>query len=679
MTEADHTRVLCMEDDPGVARLFQRYLERAGYIVDLAHDGQEGLAMTDVNVYDVVIIDHLMPGHTGLEVIRTLGERDALPPTIMVTGAGDEETAVEAMKLGADDYLVKDVDGGYLSLLPTVIERVLEKRELVEEREQALQALRESERQYRMLVETTGDAIFLHDERGRITFVNQAALSFSGFTEDEVLGQSIVDFLPPDEQARLAERQEKRLAGDREEYVYEAAFLNQAGKRVEVNVRSTPILEGDAFKGELIVARDITALKEMEEQLQRQEHLATLGQLASGIAHSFRNLLSTIILYAEMDLRNSDLPPRVSQNLATILKESQRASDLVQQILDFSSQAMIRREPVELAALLRDLTTEWLSTMPEDIDVTLSCETRPDGSPIIASVDAPRLRQALTNLATNARDAMPRGGELRVELSSIHLGPDETLPTTDKPSLSVPPHVGRIEGGTWVHLTISDTGIGMTESVRSRLFTPFFTTKDVDRGTGLGLPQVYGIVRQHEGAIDVETAPGEGTIFTIYLPLHGEEMSDDDRSSAPAKAEASSGEDAGRRGTIILLVADRDRTQRLGEQTLRSLGYRVAIASNGREALALCQSPRWSSRKGDRVAVAVVDLDTPGVEAATFVEDLQRARPGIDALAMTKTLSPGAEEHFLREVGFAGVVPKPLEPDQLLQALQGVLGQVWSA
>jgi PAS domain S-box-containing protein len=676
MTEVDQIRVLCMEDDPGVARLFQRYLERAGYLVDLAPDGQEGLTMVDTNAYDVVIIDHLMPGRTGLEVIRTLAERGALPPTVMVTGAGDEKTAVEAMKLGADDYLVKDVDGGYLSLLPSVIDRVLEKRELVAEKRKALEALRQSEHQYRMLVETTGDAIFLHDEMGRITFVNQAALSFSGFSEDEVLGRSIVDFLPSDEQVRLARRRERRLAGDREEYVYEAAFINREGKRVDVNVRSSPVFEGDRFKGELIVARDLSALKEMEDQLQRQEHLATLGQLASGIAHSFRNVLNTIILYAEMDLRNPDLPPRVSRNLGTVLKESRRASDLVQQILDFSSQAMIQREPVELAALLRDLTAEWRATMPEEIDIILRHEPRADGSPIMASVDGPRLRQALTNLATNARDAMPRGGELGVELSSIRLAPGETLPTTDKPSLSVPPQVGRIDGGTWVRLAVSDTGTGMTESVRSRLFTPFFTTKDVDRGTGLGLAQAYGIVRQHDGALDVETALGEGTTFTIYLPLHAEEERDDDGPRARGTVGASSGDDEGRRDATILLVVGQREARRRDEQALRSLGYRVAVACNGREALALCQSPRWSARKRDRVAAAVVDLETPGVDAATFVKDLRKARPGIDVLAMSDALSRGTEERLLREAGFAGVMPKPLARDQLGKALQDVLGQI---
>ncbi len=697
MTESTNLHILCMEDDRGEARLFQKHLERAGYRVDLAYDGEEGLAMLDAGPYDVVIIDHLMPGCTGLEVLRTLAERGPLPPTVMVTGAGDERTAVEAMKLGADDYLVKDVGGGHLSLLTTIIERVRDKRRLVREREEALDALRESERQYRTLVETTGDIILLHDEEGRITFVNQAGLAFSGSTEQEVLGRSIADFLPPGERAGFYERRSRRLASDRDDHLYETAFVGPgyehiptgeiAHKRIKVSVHSTPIIEDGAYKGSLIAARDITELKKMEEQLQLQERLTALGQLASGIAHSFRNSLNTMMLYAEMDLRRPDLPPEVAGNLRVILQECHRASDLVQQILDFSSAAMIERKPVDLTALVRDLIADLRPTMPEDIEISLTCEPDAITGALTASVDPARLRQALTNLATNARDAMPQGGELRFGLSSVRLMADKAPSpgslrlggSAGNPEASVPPTpsppAGGIRGGEtehWIRLTVSDTGTGMTEEVRSHLFSPFFTTKDIDQGTGLGLSQAYGIVRQHNGTIDVATELGKGTTFTIYLPGHGWRSPPrwGGTKGGPAQQRPSSRDGEGRQRTSILLVADQEQSRHVGERTLASLGYRVLIARNAREALAMCQSPRWTSRRADRVALVLVDLDTPDVKMERLARDLKNARPGIKVLAVTGDDLRDEDRHALLEAGFAGVVQRPFEPDEVARMLR---------
>jgi PAS domain S-box-containing protein len=663
MTEKTKLHILCIEDDRGEARLFQKHLERAGHRVDLAYDGQEGLAKLEAGAYDAVVIDHLMPGCTGLEVLHTLDERGPLPPTIMVTGAGDERTAVEAMKLGADDYLVKDVGGGHLSLLPTIIDRVREKRQLIKERQEALDALRESERLYRTLVETTADAIVLHDEEGRITFANRAALALSDLTEEEVLGQSIDAFMRPDERADMVERRESRLAGDREDHLYEVGFANGEGKRVEVNVQSTPIFDGETFQGELIVARDVTELRHVQRRVQRQEQLTALGQMASGIAHSFRNLLNTIILYAELDLRRSDLPAGVAKNLQTILHESQRASDLVQQILDFSSRAMIRRETVDLAALIRDLLADLRPEMPDNIEISLTCEPQAAAGTFTASADPARLRQALTNLATNARDAMPHGGELRFELSSVRLTSDGTLPVADAASLPSPPEGGRARGGEWIRLAISDTGTGMTEEVRSHLFSPFFTTKDIDRGTGMGLSQVYGIVRQHGGAIDVETELGRGTTFTIYLPTH------DAAAEAEGAGPATRPEEAEQQQTVLLVALD-EQSRQVGESMLASLGYRVLVARNAKEALALCQSPRWVAHGAERVALALVDLEMPGVETERWPKDLKRAQPGIEVLGMTSEPLEEAEHQALREAGFAGVVRRPFEPDQVAWTLR---------
>jgi PAS domain S-box-containing protein len=253
--------------------------------------------------------------------------------------------------------------------------------------------------------------------------------------------------------------------------------------------------------------QDVTERRMIEQQLRRQERLATVGQLAAGIAHDFRNLLSTIILYAQLPMMDEELPPQLHQHLRTIVDESYKASDLVQQLLDFASQAIIERQPLDLVALVEDVLGVLKRTIPEHIHFIVEIEEARPGAYTVA-VDPGRIQQALTNLTLNARDAMPEGGDLRVTIARLHVSEGSTPP------------VAEMAPGDWVRLTVSDTGVGMTEDVQAHLFEPFFTTKEVGEGTGLGLAQVFGIVRQHEGHIDVETAPGDGTTFNLYLPAH---------------------------------------------------------------------------------------------------------------------------------------------------------------
>lgn len=656
------TRILCIEDNPGVARLFQRHLERAGYSVELAHDGGDGLAKLEASPYDVVVVDHVMPGMTGLDVLRTLVDTDALPPTVMVTGAGDEATAVAAMKLGADDYLVKDVDGGYLRLLPSIIDRVLEKRRLVEERRKAVDALRRSERLYRTVVENTSDIILLQDEAWRIAFINEAGLAFTGFEAADLLGRPVAEFLPPDIRAAHLERRQRRLAGDRGSFAYDSAFINGAGRRVEVTVRATPVIVDGGYQGELLVARNTTEIQAMRERLEKQDRLAALGQLTSGVAHSFRNLLNTIILHAEMDLRKPGLPSDVACNLRTILKESQRASDLVQQMLDFSSRAMITREPVELGPFVAAFVEDLGGRVPNDVRVSLVQELSSGDEPLVASVDRSRLRQALTNLADNALDAMPHGGELYFELSRVELGPDEAPPEEEMPPLFGGPGASAPAGGAWIRIAVSDTGTGMTEDVRSQVFSPFFTTKDVDQGIGLGLSQVYGIVRQHGGTIHVQTAPGEGSTFTIHLPAH---------LTAPSADGAARRSDARRRRQLqtVLLAAEDAEARDAGERALTALGYPVLTAHSAREALAMCQKPRWAGAGPHRIGMVLLDLGLLSISPQSAVRAFKRDSPTVRIVGLTEAdLSDGDRETLL-DAGFVEIVDPSFQEAELAEAL----------
>jgi len=267
MAESKPIRILCMEDDPGLARLFQRRLEREGYIVDLAHDGQEGLDMCAQMSYDVVAIDQAMPMYDGLEVIRRMASQGPLPPTIMVTGAGDERTAVEAMKLGARDYIVKDVGGGYLELLPTVIQRALEHQRLEDAARRAEEALRESEERLRILFEYAPDGVYLNDLKGTFIDGNRVAQELTGYERSELIGQSFLKLLSarqiPKAAALLARNALGRPTGP-DEFV----LRRKDGTRVPVEIRTYPV----KIKGETLVlgiARDITERRRFDEERER--------------------------------------------------------------------------------------------------------------------------------------------------------------------------------------------------------------------------------------------------------------------------------------------------------------------------------------------------------------------------------------------------------------------------
>lgn len=256
-------RILCMEDDPGLARLVQMRLEQAGYVADLARDGEEGLDMYAAGSYDVVAVDQNMPVHDGLEVIRIMASQAPLPPTIMVTGTGSEQIAVEAMKLGARDYIVKDVDGRYLDLLPAVIEQVLHQQRLAEEKRLAEEALRKSEERYRTLFDQAHDVIILENANEEILDANRATSELLGYTHAELLTMKTSDLEPPEirTQPPLAIYSSPDLADERR---FETSVMHRDGTRIPVEVTVTP-LHTNLF---LSILRDITERKRMEEELQ---------------------------------------------------------------------------------------------------------------------------------------------------------------------------------------------------------------------------------------------------------------------------------------------------------------------------------------------------------------------------------------------------------------------------
>ena len=511
----------------------------------------------------------------------------------------------------------------------------------ITERKRAEEALRESEERYRLLLESISDSIYVLDREWRHVIVNDAAARFVQMPKEALLGGKLTDLFPGVEKTKFFGVFQRVMETKKPDIVVnEYTFEDERQGWYEVHVYPVP-------EGILCISTDITERKKIEKELRQHERLAAVGQLAAGIAHDFRNLLTTIILYASMSLRKPDLPPKLVQNLETIIGESKKAADLVQQILDFSSRAMIEVQPLSLKSLIEEVFDILRRTIPENVRLTLTAGPEE----YVVEADSTRIEQTLMNLALNARDAMPESGELRFELSRVEIGPDETPPVADMPP------------GEWVCLAVSDTGTGMTEEVQAHLFEPFFTTKEVGKGTGLGLAQVYGIVRQHEGYIDVETKIGEGTTFRVYLPASGVE---------PEIVEQESPAVPRGQGETILLVEDEENLREAAQEMLESQGYRVLTAANGREALEVYEATR-SGDQPRRVDLVITDMVMPEMGGKELMQELRNRDPSLKALAITGyAVREVAKE--LREMGFSDVIYKPFDVDTLAQVIRRALG-----
>ncbi len=520
----------------------------------------------------------------------------------------------------------------------------------------AQEALSESEKRFRNLFDNAAFGIvicrLIRDEAGKgIDFehlqVNAATQRHTGFQPQQIVGSRAAEMTSVEEFARPIQVCDQVVATGKPDG-YEQYFAIY-DRTLDVGAFH---IAGDLFALTFV---DITERKRIEKQLRQHERLAAVGQLAAGIAHDFRNLLTTIILYTNMALRKPNISPDLANNLGTIIGESKKAADLVQQILDFSSRAMIQVCPLDLESFIGEVTDILRRMIPENIHLSLQTVSEPRAALYIVEADPTRIQQVLMNLATNARDAMPEGGELCFELSRIQLESDDELPVVGMP-LPSSPLAGGVEGGQWVCLAVSDTGTGMTEKVRAHVFEPFFTTKEVGKGTGLGLAQVYGIVRQHEGYITVETEVGQGTTFRIYLPS----------AEVDAKIVAEQVPTTPRgRGETILLVEDNEKLRKAGQDILESLGYRVLVATNGLEALKVY-------RVQDGMDLIVTDIVMPGMGGKELVQELMWTDANLKAIGVTGYAVEDVTTE-LRDVGFLDVIHKPFDMDTLARVVRRAL------
>lgn len=460
--------------------------------------------------------------------------------------------------------------------------------------------LEQQARQLRMVMDSVPEGVFVINSKGRIISANPTAHSDLSFLAGDIGVSDKIEQLGGHPLNDLLLRPPEGLW-------HQISWQNRSFELI-----AKPLKGSKAAAGWVIVIRDVTIEKSIQEQIQQQERLVSVGQLAAGIAHDFNNIMAVISLYADLSLKDPRLPPDMTRRFDTIKKQSGRAGELIQQILDFSRRSVMERLPMDLIPFLKELKKLFDRTLPENIDVRLSYTE----NSFIVHGDPTRLQQVIMNLVVNARDAMPDGGMIQIDLTRKNPSKFGTglLDLTRKLKQDGKPR-------EWVCLTIQDNGVGIPANVLPHIFDPFYTTKDSGKGTGLGLAQVSGIIGQHDGKIDVLTELGEGSAFIVYLPL----LEETDSINKIIEVE----DIPFGHGETILVVEDNPEMRQAIVNSLEGLNYRVQAARNGREALAILRE------HGNEIALILTDLIMPEMGGKALLQALKQAGTTIKVIVMT--------------------------------------------
>jgi len=673
-------KIITIDDERAVRRSLKAFLEDSGFDVLEAENGREGIRLIQEESPDLVLCDLRMPEVDGLEVVKYVSENLPDLPIIIVSGTGVIGDAVEAVRLGAWDYVLKPVED--MEALEQIILRALDRAGLIQEnrlykqhlvdevnrqtaeirsqaeqlsrindalrgeireRERAERVLAENERQYRELVSNLQEGLGSVDANEVFTYCNPAMAHIFELEPNELIGRTLVEFLPPHEQARVVEQTHERVQGRIGTYNLEITTALGNARLIVVHARPEFSSAGQ-YIGATALVQDITEQKKLENHLRHTQKMETIGTLAGGIAHDFNNILTPILGFAEM--AKTDWEDKVSrrESVDQIITAALRARDLVKQILVFSRQSESTKEATEIHLIVREVAKLLYSTLPADIEI-IEVVDRNSG---LALADATQIHQLVMNLCTNAYHAMEgKGGELELGLARFDV------------DVEMAQRMPALRPGPYLRLTVSDTGCGMTKELQEKIFEPFFTTKEVGKGTGLGLALVHGNAAEHSGHVTVYSEPGVGTTFNVYLPRIAE--------TEPRRDTTNSTVQGGNES--IMVVDDERQIATMAEKILERLGYKVSVFTDSVEALNALRADTSS------FDVLITDLNMPKLSGTKLIEQARQLNPNIPVIVISG-FSERITEENCQAYGISRFITKPIVTLELDAAIRDALKDV---